>query len=261
MTRSDYGTSACGWHRFARVWALLFVRIIFAVWAVVMWIWSMVDLNGKYANNGYAPSPWWSWGVYLGNWAFFSLMLYYLTFAYFTIREICTGAPGKPNFCEKWLWINYEIAWSSMWSCAILFWTIVAADCSFNRNCAQISIPDYNIYAVSIATLLFEVLFNLVRWKWLHFIFTLIFLIVYFIIAAIWHTSTSVWPYAQQNDAVVGGGGAFGFYAVLILVFVGFHMCGFGCFFVMEKCYKHKRRTSEKDLMGDDPVQISDMCC
>jgi len=259
MRQADLGTSALGWNMFARVWALVILRFIFGLWALAMLIWGMVIMNDRYVS-GATMSPWWWWGAYLGHWAFFSLLIYYVIGFCFVVREIRTGAGGKMNCFEKWFWINYEIAWALMWTCALLFWIVIASDCSINHNCTQMTWYEYNVYAISIGTLLIELLFNLMRWMWLHFIFPLIFVIVWFIFAAIWHAASNVWLYAQQDDAVVGGGVAFGFYAVLIIVVVAFHMCGFGCGFLLEKCYKGKKRTTEGQLHGDDPVQLNDCC-
>jgi len=246
---------------FARVWALVFVRIIFALYALAMLIWGMIVLNGRYPTNGYSPSPWWSWGIYLGHWSFFSLLIYYMAASYFTIREIRTGAFGPLNCGEKWMWINYQIAWAAMWSCCLLFWLVPASNCTFSKDCSAITWYEYNVYAIALGTILIEFLFNLMRWKWLHFIFPLIFLFTYFVFAAIWHSSTNVWPHDQQDPNIVGGGVSFGFYALLIVCFVFFHFCGFGCAWVTEKCYKGKARKKDGDMLGDDPVNISDMCC
>jgi len=261
MKKYDLGTSALGWGRFTRVWVLMLIRVLFGAWALAVLIWGMVQLNGRYGSNGVSPSPWWSWGIYLGDWALFSNLIYFLTHAYFSIREIRTGAFGKTTWFEKWMWVNYEISWSLTWSVAVGYWFIWNSGCTFGGGqCGSLGIGwyEYHVYAISLGWLLFEVLFNLNRWKWLHVIFPVIFLCVYFIVSAIWHNATGVWPQNIQDSSVYSGAG--GFYPVLILFVVFFHMCGFGCGFVLEKCYKKGRRTTEGDLLGDDPVQINECC-
>jgi len=258
MEKHDLGTSALGWGRFTRVWALMIVRLLFALYALAVLIWGLVQLQGRYPTNGSSPSAWWSWGIYLGNWALFSNMLYFLTGTFFSIREIHQGAFGVTNWFEKWMWVNYEIAWSLTWSVTLGFWLIANTDCTFNHNCSGIGPYEWHIYGISLIWLLVEVLFNLMRFKWLHVIFPVIFLVVYFIVSAIWHGATGVWPQPQQDSTIVSAAGAF--YPVLLLLVVGFHMCGYGCGWVMEKCWKKGQRTTEGDLYGDDPVQINECC-
>lgn len=205
-------------------------------------------------------APWWTWGIYLGNWAFFSLLVYLVAFTYFSCREARSGAMGSTTFVERFLWANYEVAWALLWSSAVAYWFLVRPECTLPpHDCSKTTWYEYHVHGISLLWLLFELFFNMMRWKWLHVVFALAFLVAWFLFSAVWHAVTGVHVYAVQ-DADVGGALTYAFYPVLLVGVVLFHMCGWGWSVALEKCYKGSRRVTDRDFFDGDPVQVNDCC-
>jgi hypothetical protein len=259
MLRYDYGSSAAGATIWSRVWWLLIIRFLFALWSLAAMIYGMVIMGLEQTTP---VRPWWWWGITLGNWALFSVVLYFWSFFIFSCNEVRHGAFGKTNLAERYLWVNYEIAWALTWISTLLFWLYVARSCTYSpNNCSNLNWYDYHVYGISLGWLLIEVWFNMMRWKWLHFLFPLVVLTMWFVFSAIFHQVAGEWPYPEQDTAISSTTVVGLFYPLLILGTVLFHMCGFGCGAALEKCYKGKRRITDKDMAGDNGSQLSQMCC
>lgn len=87
------------------------------------------------------------------------------------------------------------------------------------------------------------------------------FLVAWCVAAAIFYAVLGVWPYVEQDPdqsstLMIGL-----FYPTLLISVIFFHFCGLGFGAMLEKCYKGKRRMTDKDLDGELGVQISKMCC
>lgn len=258
MSRLDFGGAACGVCGLpSGEYNLLIWRGLAALWSVVFLIIGLIMQNISTVVNGVPGSPWWTWGIYIGNWSFFAMLIYFITGAYFTYRNTSgVGVSQKPSWWEKWMWVNYEVAWSLSWASTFGYWIVIRSDCTFApHNCANVSVYEYNAFGINLIVLLIDMLYNQFQWAWLHLVFTWLFTIVWFIFAAIWHGAVGVWPYSQQDNAV-NGTMAFFFYPIILGATAFFHMCGFGCHLLLAKCYKNKNRVKKEDFFGDDTNKL-----
>eukprot|EP01125_Pyxidicula_operculata_P014769 TRINITY_DN4965_c0_g1_i1.p1 TRINITY_DN4965_c0_g1~~TRINITY_DN4965_c0_g1_i1.p1 ORF type:complete len:304 (+),score=48.43 TRINITY_DN4965_c0_g1_i1:28-912(+) len=263
--RVDLGMSALGWKRYSRAYSLFTLRIVVTLWSLGIMCYSMalLDLEDS-SNNGIANSPWWTWGIYFSNWSYFSLVFYFVCATYLSYREIKGGdTHSATNYFERYLWINFEIAWAANWASTITYWLITRHVCTFEHTGCPTSIGEWvvvtHIQGANVVWLSMELMMNMLRFKPLHVIFPIFFSAAWCIFAAIWNNVLSVWPYAIQNTSTNDPYTA-GFYVVAIGGTAFFFFCGFGCAWGLEKWYKSGRREEDTDFHDGSP-KVSSLCC
>jgi len=257
----DLGASACGWTRVGRPWTLLTVRVLITLWAIAIMIYSMILRNQDATGSGITDNPWWTWGINFSSWAFLALIVYFAVASYWSITEIRGGSIARPTSkLERYLWINYEIAYASAWAATFIFWFVINRECTFNSNCGNtLNAANIHLHGVNIIWLLFEMLFNFIPMKPLHVIFVLIFVIVWIIFAQLWHLSGQ-WIYPMLDTAYTDNSQVAAIYGILLGTAFVCLFCGWGCTYLLEYVYKRKRRSDESDFMDGSP-KLSDACC